>query len=87
MIYDYKCDACGHIFERTSRMSDREVPLSEPCPECKKENVVQRYMGNQTMGWSDAIQLGMKKSPEEWRSFLRTLHKNTPGSMIDADRK
>jgi putative FmdB family regulatory protein len=29
--YDYKCDNCGHTFERFQKMSN---PLLKKCPEC-----------------------------------------------------
>ena len=32
-IYEYKCDACGHIFDTLQKVSDS--PLLE-CPECDK---------------------------------------------------
>lgn len=39
--YDYKCDACGHEFEKFQQMS--ADPIKE-CPECKEEKV-QRLIG------------------------------------------
>ena len=33
-IYEYKCDACGHIFDTLQKISDS--PLVE-CPACGKE--------------------------------------------------
>jgi len=38
--YDYKCDACGHQFERRQKMSD---PPVKKCPECGK--AVRRLIG------------------------------------------
>ncbi len=35
-IYDYKCDACGHTFEKNHPMSDPPVKI---CPKCKEEKV------------------------------------------------
>lgn len=32
-IYEYECEACGHIFEALQKMADD--PLKD-CPECKK---------------------------------------------------
>ena len=32
-IYEYECEACGHVFETLQRISD--APLSE-CPACGK---------------------------------------------------
>jgi len=33
-IYEYKCEACGHVFESLQKIS--ESPLVE-CPECGKD--------------------------------------------------
>ena len=33
-IYEYKCDACDHVFDTLQKIS--ESPLTE-CPECGKE--------------------------------------------------
>ncbi len=38
--YEYKCDKCGHKFERFQKMSDK--PLSS-CPECN--GAVRRLLG------------------------------------------
>jgi len=38
--YEYKCDECGHQFERQQKMSD---PPVKKCPECGK--AVRRLIG------------------------------------------
>lgn len=35
-IYEYKCEACGHVFESLQKIS--ESPLVE-CPECGKDTL------------------------------------------------
>jgi putative FmdB family regulatory protein len=40
--YDYRCDACGHAFEREQRMSDEPV---KTCPKCKKKKVQRLITG------------------------------------------
>jgi len=35
-IYEYKCEACGHVFESLQKISD--APLVE-CPVCGKETL------------------------------------------------
>lgn len=32
--YHYACTSCEHNFEKFSSISDRDVPLSDPCDEC-----------------------------------------------------
>jgi putative FmdB family regulatory protein len=34
--YEYKCEKCGHRFEKFQSMTDDPV---KKCPECKKESV------------------------------------------------
>ena len=33
-IYEYKCDACGHVFDTLQKISE---PLLIECPECGKD--------------------------------------------------
>src|SRR5947208_3513045 len=35
-LYEYKCDACGHRFEKIQKFSD---PLIEECPKCGAKEV------------------------------------------------
>lgn len=35
-IYEYQCQACGHVFEAMQKMADE--PLKK-CPECKKSKL------------------------------------------------
>ncbi len=31
--YDYKCENCGHTFEKDLKISDRKIPTESPCVE------------------------------------------------------
>ena len=48
--YDYVCDACNHAFEQTRMISERDQPISEPCPKCQKEGEVRRDWSFTTPG-------------------------------------
>ena len=30
-IYEYKCEGCGHEFEKMLHFSERDIPLNTPC--------------------------------------------------------
>lgn len=40
--YDYRCNACEHVFEEFQMMSEAEL---KKCPECKK-NKLERLIGS-----------------------------------------
>lgn len=40
--YEYRCDACGHAFEREQRMVDDPI---KTCPKCKKKKVTRLISG------------------------------------------
>lgn len=78
--YSFKCDSCDHEFDTIRKIAERESPESEPCPACKTVGTVKRFHGDLHIGWSDAVQLGIKKAPADWRNWLKVLQKNTRGS-------
>tara|TARA_R100001510_G_C7637632_1_gene195541 strand:+ start:1121 stop:1414 length:294 start_codon:yes stop_codon:yes gene_type:complete len=43
--YDYKCNACEHIWEEFSLINDRDKPTENPCPECSEKQVVREISG------------------------------------------
>jgi len=57
--YEYSCDACGHEFERTQRIS--EDPIKK-CPACKKSKA-RRMIGGSSFilkggGWYSDLYSG-----------------------------
>ena len=41
-LYEYRCEACGHRFEKIQKFSD---PLIEECPQCGR-NAVQKLVSS-----------------------------------------
>lgn len=80
MIYQYACKPCGHNFEVTKKLA--EIDRAEACPECQSGET-QRVIN--VPGFTTSESLGRKKAPEDFRFFLKRLHKNTPGSMMELD--
>ena len=63
-FYDYRCTSCQGVFERHLSIHDTDVPLREPCPNCRAKTVV-AYFGEPPMvqfkggGWyKDGYQKG-----------------------------
>lgn len=80
MIYTYQCKPCQHVFEVVKRLAEIDRP--EVCKECgsgETERVIA------SAGFTTSESLGRKKAPEEFRDWMRVLHRQTPGSKMDVD--
>lgn len=79
-IYDYKCPACDHVFEKTVKMANY-LELQD-CPECntKSERTV---VGAPGLG--DPMRLGITKPPEVFRDLLRSIDSRTAGSQLKSN--
>ena len=45
MIYEYKCQGCGHEFAESLPIDERDKPLAAPCPKCHQEEVTRVFNG------------------------------------------
>lgn len=43
--YTYKCSFCEEEFTKLLPIDERDLPLSEPCPNCGTEEIVSRVIG------------------------------------------
>lgn len=83
--YEFICKKCTERFERVTKIADRELPLTEPCPHCQEVGQVERYMGGQHYELTDSWSLGRLKTPKPWREFLSRMASANPGSRINSD--
>lgn len=80
-IYDYECGSCTHHFEKSLKMSEVDVPLSEPCPSCSESNQIQQVLGCNP--FIDSVKLGIKKPDRTFqRDIIGRIKKNTPHNNI-----
>lgn len=77
-LYDYRCAACDHVFEKTVRMS--EYQDKQECPECKE--MAERTVGGYAPAIGDPVRLGITKPSEGFRDLLRSIHARSPGSIL-----
>lgn len=80
-LYDYRCDECGHTFERSLKISDRNIPESEPCPECGGVNVKKVILT--AIGCCDPVRLGITKIPQGFTDVLKGIKSANKGSNIN----
>jgi len=82
--YDYVCDACSHTFEQTKMISERDQPISEPCPKCKKEGEVRRDWSFTTPGLgADTNITPDKKTGGNWSKLVDKMKSGVPQRFHD----
>ena len=78
--YDYYCSSCEHEFEINMKISERNVPTQEPCPECSERDV-ELQLATPTIG--DPWRFAGKRPDEGFRDRLREIKKHHRGNSID----
>ena len=67
--YDYQCKACNHVFTKFSKISERNVPTENPCPECGAEESVSQAIGAVPMSYSGSMS-NLRKAGDGWKEVL-----------------
>lgn len=67
--YDYQCKECGHVFTKFSKISERNVPTENPCPECGAEESVSQAIGAVPMSYSGSMS-NLRKAGDGWKEVL-----------------
>lgn len=80
--YDYKCKACGHVFDRILKVADRKTPESEACPECGKNEIFQLMSGVQNECVDPYRIDGRMKHNDDFRETMRYIKKGNPGNKM-----
>jgi len=79
--FSYKCDNCSESFERFLKISQNEVPTTEPCPNCNQIKVKQTITTATPL--ADPYSLGRYHQSDEWRGILKGIKDKNPGSNIN----
>jgi len=74
--YGFICDKCNHSFDEILSINDRELPLSKPCPSCKKKKGVRRQYDSfsQTIG-ADANLTANTATGGKWNELMGRMKK------------
>lgn len=74
--YCYQCQRCGYSMERVLRIDNRNDPISEPCPECSKEEV--KMVIKPVLFNADAL----PKLSNDYKYLMRSIKKANRGSNM-----
>lgn len=77
-LYDYSCNDCEHIFEKTVKIA--QMNEKQECPSCGSMDTIKFIGGAPALG--DPVRLGIRKPDNLWRDTLREIAKKNPHSTL-----
>ena len=57
MTYNYSCQQCDNNWDEVQFMNDRDLPLTEPCPNCNMKGFIKRNIGSLAINTSGYLTL------------------------------
>ena len=82
-MYDYKCNECSHLWEENLTMSNRDLPCSNPCPNCGKTDCVVKHVGGFPTLATDSTLTADKKTGGRWSEIMERVKNSVPKSYHD----
>lgn len=76
--YNFKCTSCENSWDCFLSMNERDKPLSEPCPKCKKQTVEREWMGAELSIASDATLTPNKATGGRWNELMSKMKSGLP---------
>ncbi len=76
--YGFVCEKCNHKFDSLLSISDREKPLNEPCPSCKKKKIKRNYDDVSVSVASDTTMSANKATGGRWNHLMEKIKRKTP---------
>lgn len=89
MNYEYNCSKCGYIFERNLPIEDRDCPINEPCPKCKKL-AVNRVMAAPFFSYEGGKTLEQRARAGAGSDFvdaMKSIRKRHPQKLRDGTKQ
>jgi putative FmdB family regulatory protein len=77
-IYAFVCESCDHTFDEILSMKDNTVPLSNPCPKCKKKKIVRNYVGESVAMAVDSTISANKATGGAWNELMAKMKPGMP---------
>jgi len=84
-IYNFECEACSYDFEEFRTIAEMDIPLKEPCPNCKEKGKIIRLIGSPRA--VDSVRLestkGRLRPTQEFTEVMTRIKKKHPASNFE----
>lgn len=81
--YQYQCQACKHSWEQFQKIDNRDLPLTEGCPDCKSTGEVSRGVSAPRL--ADPYRTGgtqSSKLPGDMKEIFQRIGESNYGSEL-----
>lgn len=77
--YEFSCNKCEKVWEQFLSISERDSPISKPCPHCNKKNCVEKHWMGTSLGIaSDATLTPNKATGGQWNELMSKMKSGLP---------
>jgi len=84
-LYNFECEDCSYDFEEFRTIAEIDIPLKEPCPNCKERGSIIRLIGSPRS--VDPVRLestkGRLKPTKEFTEVMSRIKKNHTTSNFE----
>ena len=84
-IYNFECESCSYDFEEFRTIAEMDIPLKEPCPNCKEKGKIIRLIGSPRA--VDSVRLestkGRLRPTQEFTEVMTRIKKKHPASNFE----
>lgn len=74
-LYEFKCDSCEHNFTEILKIDDRNIPIDNPCPNCKEEKCITSIIGAPAVVSPFSVD-GLKKPKSDFKERMSQIKEN-----------
>ena len=84
-LYNFECEACSHNYEEFRTIVEMDIPLQEPCSNCKEKWKIIRLIGSPRS--VDPVRLestyGRLKPTKEFTEVMSRIKRKHPESNFE----
>ena len=80
--YDYRCEACGKIWDLFTTVSNRDKACKQKCPYCGEKKVI-RHIGEFPSMATDSTLNANTKTGGQWNDLMHKMKSYTPDRFHD----
>lgn len=77
MTYTYQCTSCMTVWDASYSMSERNFPLTQPCPHCKTADTVKKIITGAPRISYDGAQTVLQRAGSGWNDLLNKVKKGS----------